>query len=214
MRKKPSLPKTPIPEIPEAERHKLGYARVSTNDQDPQLQIDALLAVGVARSDIYQDKISGAADKRVGFDTMLKETAAGDVIYVWKLDRLGRSARQVLDTFHLMTERGVAIRCITQPQLDTSTTMGRLVVTIMAAVAEMERDLIRERTKAGLEASRAAGRIGGRRLRVSDEAIKAARHLGTKAGSEKVGLKTVQFARRVDRLRLKEKKEQANDKQV
>lgn len=204
-------PPNPIFDLPEAERHKLGYARVSTADQDPQLQIDALLAVGVDERDIFQDKISGAAAKRPGFDAMLKEATEGDVIYVWKLDRLGRSVRQVLDTFHEMTRRRVAIRCITQPQLDTTTTMGRLIITIMAAVAEMERDLIRERTVAGLAAGRAAGRVGGRRFRVPDEAIIAARHLGTKAGAEKVGLKPVQFARRVDRLRLKEKKEQKND---
>ena len=180
MKKRATLPK---PEIPEAERHKIGYARVSTTDQDPQLQIDALLAVGVDRRDIFQDTISGAADKRPGFEAMLRDATANDVIYVWKLDRLGRSVRQVLDTFHAMTQRGVSIRCITQPQLDTTTTMGRLIITIMAAVAEMERDLIRERTIAGLAAGRAVGRMGGRKFRVPDEAIAAARHLGTKAGA-------------------------------
>ena len=210
------MTKKPAPikiDIPEAERHKLGYARVSTTDQDPQLQIDALLAVGVDRRDIFQDTISGAADKRPGFAALLRAAHAGDVIYVWKLDRLGRSVRQVLDTFHEMTQRGVSIRCITQPQLDTTTTMGRLIITIMAAVAEMERDLIIERTQAGLAAGRARGRVGGRRFRVPDEAIAAARHLGTKAGAAQVGLKTVQFSRRVDRLRIKEKQDQqANEK--
>lgn len=193
-----------------AEPHKWGYVRVSTADQDPQLQEDAILAVGVGPSDIFRDTMSGAAKNRPGFASLLRAASEGDIIYVWKLDRFGRSVRQVLNTFHDLSERGVAIRCITQPMLDTSTAMGRLVITIMAAVAEMERDLIRERTYAGLAAGRARGRIGGREEKVTDAEIEAHRHLGATAGAKALNISRVQFSRRRDRIRLKQKMEQAN----
>lgn len=203
-RKQETNPSSPADELP-AEPHKIGYARVSTADQDPQYQIDALLAAGVARGDIYAENASGAAGAdRPAFKVMMKELVRGDILIVWKLDRLGRSVREVLGTFHDLEQKGVAIRVLTQRDLDTTTVMGRLLITIMAAVAEMERDLSRERSMAGLAAAKARGRLGGRRFRVSDEQINKVRHLGTKAGAEQVGLTPTQFAKRVDRMRQKE----------
>lgn len=124
---------------------------------------------------------------------------------VWKLDRLGRSVRQVLDTFEFLSRRGVEVRVITQPGLDTSTAMGRLIITIMAAVAEMEKNLINERTAAGLKAARAAGRIGGRKETYTDEQIAKVMHLGPVKGAKSLGMSKTQFIRRVDRLKEKEK---------
>lgn len=212
MRKRTLSVETPDPPAPAREPHKVGYARVSTIDQDPRLQIDALLAAGVDRRDIFEDTLSGVAARRPGFEAMLQDAGPGDIIYVWKLDRLGRSVRQVLDTFHDLSQRGIRIVVLTQPGMDTTTVMGRLIITIMAAVAEMERDLILERTKAGLAASRARGRIGGRRETATDAQIEAVRHLGAVAGAEAVGLGVKQFKRRLDRIRIKEAKEaRAND---
>ena len=156
-----------------AEPHLLGYARVSTADQNPQLQIDALLAAGVAKEDIYHEKASTGSRRRQ-FDAMLQDAREGDVIVIWKLDRLGRTVRQVLDTFAKLAGRGVAVRVLTQPGMDTSTPMGRLIITTMAAVAEMERDLIRERTMAGLAAARRQGRGPGAKPRVTDEQVRSA----------------------------------------
>lgn len=186
---------------------KVGYARVSTIDQDPQLQIDAIMKEGVARCDIFQDNISGATQDRPGFAAMMKDLQDGDIIYVWKLDRLGRSVRQVLNTFHDLAQRNIAIVVITQPGMDTSTPTGRMIITVMAAVAEMELDLIKERTMAGLAASRARGRIGGRRQIASDDQIKAVRHLGAEAGAAAVGLVPRYFRQRLNQIRIKEMKE-------
>jgi DNA invertase Pin-like site-specific DNA recombinase len=188
-------------------RHLVGYARVSTLDQDPQLQIDALLAAGVDRRDIFEDSMSGKGMDRPGYAAMMKDLEPGDIIHVWKLDRLGRSVRQVLNTFHDLAQRNISIVVLTQPGMDTSTPVGRLIITIMAAVAEMERDLIQERTLAGLAASRARGRIGGRKMLATDEQIEAVRHMGAEAGAAAVGLKVRYFKRRLDKIRQREMKE-------
>jgi DNA invertase Pin-like site-specific DNA recombinase len=185
--------------------HMIGYARVSMSDQSPQLQIDALLAAGVDRRDIYEEQASGSGVKRPEFDAMLKDARAGDIVVIWKLDRLGRSVRQVLSTFDYLARKGVAVRVITQPGMDTSTAMGRLIVTIMAAVAEMEKDLINERTAAGLKAARAVGRIGGRKEQYTDAQISEVMHLGSAKGAAALGMSKTQFIRRVDKLRKKEK---------
>lgn len=163
-----------LPPDPEGEPHLIGYARVSMADQDPRMQIDALIRAGVDPKDIYHEKASTTVRRRQ-FEAMLKDARRGDIIVVWKLDRLGRTARQVLETFHSLAERGVAVRVITQPGMDTSTPMGRLIITIMAAVAEMERDLIRERTLAGLAAARERGRVGGATPKMTLDQLKAAR---------------------------------------
>ena len=164
-------------DVEEQTPHLIGYARVSMADQDPQMQIAALIRAGVAPEDIYHEKVSGAAKRRRQFEAMLKDARKGDIIVVWKLDRLGRSALQVLNTMQSLADRGIAVRIITQPGLDTSTPAGKLLVMVLAAVAEMERDLIRERTLAGLAAARERGRIGGATPKLSTEQIRTARRM-------------------------------------
>ena len=137
----------------------LGYARVSTHDQDPQLQLDALEKAGCQRT--WIDRASGAKAARPELEALLSYAREGDVITVWKLDRLGRSLAHLLATAERLEKEGVQLRSITEA-IDTTTPSGRLVFHTLGAVAAFERDLIRERTRAGLAAARAAGRIGGR----------------------------------------------------
>ena len=137
----------------------MGYARVSTLEQDESLQRDALTAAGCQR--IFIDKASGRLESRPALDAMLEQLRAGDTVAIWRLDRLGRSLRHLIDVFRDLEVRGVAVRSLTE-NLDTSTPGGRLVFHVFGALAEFERDLIRERTFAGLAAARARGRRGGR----------------------------------------------------
>jgi DNA invertase Pin-like site-specific DNA recombinase len=185
----------------DSQPYMIGYARVSMADQNPQLQIDALMEHGVHR--IYQEAASGAIGiNRPALDAALMDLRQGDMLVVWKLDRLGRNTRQVLETFEDLDRRGVRVRVLTQPGMDTSTATGRLIVTIMAAVAELERDFIVERTAAGLKAARARGRIGGRRSIVTDDQVLAASEAyGTAGGARHVGLSKVQFLRRLNKIR-------------
>lgn len=143
-----------------------GYARVSTFDQNLELQLEALRSSGCDR--IFEDKISGAKSKRPGLDKLLKVLRPGDTVIVWKLDRLGRSMRHLVVLVEELRERGINFRSLTD-SIDTSTPMGRFFFHVMGALAEMERELIVERTKAGLEAARAQGRIGGRRPKLTPE---------------------------------------------
>lgn len=147
----------------------LGYMRVSTADQSLDLQRDALVAVGVADRDIYLDKASGKQDDRPGLEACLKALRPGDTLLVWKLDRLGRSLRHLVATVQELAERQVAFKVLTGhgANIDTSTASGKLVFGIFAALAEFERELISERTKAGLAAARARGRKGGRKPKLS-----------------------------------------------
>lgn len=140
----------------------IGYARVSTDDQKLDLQTDALKAAGVEPARIYSDHASGGpGTPRPGFAAARRATRKGDTLVVWKLDRLGRSLLEVLMVCEELKAKGVELRIITE-QIDTNTVMGRFMLHLLAALAEMERGLIIERTKAGLEAARARGRIGGR----------------------------------------------------
>lgn len=185
--------------------HLFGYARVSRLDQSPQPQVDALLAAGVAIEDIFHEKASSGG-KRPKFEAMLKDARKGDIVVVWKLDRLGRTAKQVFDTFATLADRGVAVRVLTQPDLDTSTPMGQTVVTLMAAVAEMERDLIRERTQAGLEAAQRQGRVGGSKPRVTDDQVRSASRRiahgeGSKAVADSLGISRQALYKRMKDLR-------------
>lgn len=175
---------------PEKPAYLIGYARVSMADQNPQLQIDALIAAGVPADRIYFDRKSGSGVKREQFDLMLKDARQNDVIVIWKLDRLGRTVKQVLGTFEELANKGAGVRVITQPGMDTTTVMGRLIVTIMAAVAEMERDLIRERTIAGLRSARERGRMGGRKSGLTDEQVLKLAPLGTAEAWKRSGLKS------------------------
>ncbi len=144
----------------------IGYMRVSKADgsQVLDLQCDALLAAGVTSSRLYQDQASGKKDDRPGLDACLKSLREGDTLIVWKLDRLGRNLRHLVNTIHDLMERKVGFRVLSGQgaNIDTTTPGGRLVFGIFAALAEFERELIRERTIAGLSSARARGRHGGR----------------------------------------------------
>lgn len=185
------------PPDPNRKPYLIGYARVSMADQNPQLQIDALLAAGVPQDRIYFDRASGSHTNRPQFTRMMKDARDGDIIIIWKLDRLGRDVQQVLATFQELDDKGAGIRVITQPGMDTTTVMGRLIVTIMAAVAEMERDLIRERTRAGLAVARAAGRVGGRKSKLTDEQVLAWAHLSPSSAMKRANLTRTGWFRRL-----------------
>jgi DNA invertase Pin-like site-specific DNA recombinase len=137
----------------------IGYTRVSTTDQSPQLQLDALKAAGCGR--IFTDTVSGAKSERPGLTEALSYVRAGDTLVVWKLDRLGRSLQHLIATITHLHNRGVGFRSLTE-NIDTTTSGGKLIFHIFGALAEFERDIIRERTTAGLAAARARGRNGGR----------------------------------------------------
>ena len=138
---------------------RFGYIRVSTTDQNPQLQHDALNQAGCDQ--LFVDHASGKTEDRPGLDALLSQLRAGDTVIVWRLDRLGRSLRHLIDIAADLDRRGVALVSLRE-NLDTSTPGGRLIFHVFGALAEFERDLIRERTTAGLAAARARGRTGGR----------------------------------------------------
>ncbi|MFC7478009.1 recombinase family protein [Dankookia sp. GCM10030260] len=152
----------------------VGYARVSTADQDPTLQLDALWAAGCAR--VFEDHASGARADRPGLLAALDYAREGDVLVTWKLDRLGRSLPHLIETVAALKGRGVGFRSLTEA-IDTTTPGGRLVFHLFAALGQFERDLIRERTRAGLAAAAARGRIGGRRPVVTEEKLRRAKEL-------------------------------------
>jgi DNA invertase Pin-like site-specific DNA recombinase len=153
----------------------IGYARVSTADQDLALQLDALSAVGTAR--IFEDHgVSGAKTERPGLNAALSFLRDGDTLVVWKLDRLGRSMTHLLQAVTDLEGRGVGFRSLTE-SVDTTTPTGRLVFHIFGALGQFERDLIRERTNAGLTAAAAIGRKGGRPVAATPERIARARQL-------------------------------------
>ena len=137
----------------------IGYARVSTTEQNLDLQTDALKRAGCEK--IFTDRVTGARSERPGLDLTLPHLRKGDTLVVWKLDRLGRSIRHLIDTVGQLQEWKVGFRSL-QDSIDTTTSGGKLVFHVFAALAEFERDLIRERTRAGLEAARARGKKGGR----------------------------------------------------
>ena len=136
-----------------------GYARVSTTGQDEALQLDALEKAGCDR--VFADHASGAASSRPALEELLGMARRGDTLVIWRLDRLGRSLRHLLEVVGDLEQRGIALRSLTE-SIDTSSPAGRLVFHTFGALAEFERDLIRERTRAGLMAARARGRVGGR----------------------------------------------------
>jgi DNA invertase Pin-like site-specific DNA recombinase len=142
----------------------IGYMRVSKADgsQTLDLQRDALVAVGIEPSAIYEDRASGKKDDRPGLAACLKALRNGDVLVIWKLDRLGRSLKHLVEVVHELDARGVGLKVLTGAPIDTTTASGKLVFGIFASLAEFERELISERTKAGLASARARGRKGGR----------------------------------------------------
>lgn len=154
-----------------------GYARVSTTDQDPHLQIDALRLAGVPEEHIYVDHASGMKASRPQFDVLMKVLRKDDTLVVWKLDRIGRSHSHLIAVVTELGERGVGFRCLTGVPIDTTTPEGLLMFRIFAALAEFERDLIRERVNAGLAAARARGRTGGRKPRLTEDQAELAQQL-------------------------------------
>ena len=147
---------------------------MSTTDQDASLQIDALSAAGCYR--VFVDTVSGASAQRPELAKVLDQLRPGDTLVVWRLDRLGRSIRHLIDQLQALEERGVGFRSL-QETIDTTSSGGRLVFHVFAALAEFERDLIRERTTAGLAAARVRGRKGGRPPALSADQVQAARRM-------------------------------------
>lgn len=152
----------------------LGYARVSTSDQTVRSQVDALEKAGCVL--VWTDTASGARAERPALDELLTEAQGGDTIVVTRLDRLGRSLPHLLDLVEHLASRAVGLRSLSE-QIDTTNATGRLILHVFAALAEFERDLIRERTHAGLAAARARGRKGGRPPALSPDQVKAARRM-------------------------------------
>lgn len=149
----------------------IGYARVSTPDQNLDLQTDALKIANCEQ--IFTDIASGAKAERVGLEQAIKTCRKGDTLVVWKLDRLGRSLPHLVETVSLLISKGIGFKSL-QENIDTTTSGGKLIFHIFASLAEFERDIISERTKAGLSAARARGRLGGRPKSVDEKKQKAA----------------------------------------
>ena len=175
----------------------VGYARVSTNGQELQLQLDALKGAGVAKGHIFTDKVSGSKAARPGLDKCLQELRPGDTLLVWRLDRLGRSVRHLIDLVEQLRQRKVGFKSICDGAIDTTTASGELIFHIFTALAQFERRLIQERTNAGLSSARARGRLGGRpSMSPDDSRIKTAKALHADKNMP-VGdiLKTLQISR-------------------
>src|SRR5713226_3864979 len=152
----------------------IGYARVSTQDQTLNLQLDALKNIGCSK--IFSDTISGATTERPGLTEALAYVREGDTLVVWKLDRLGRSLKHLIDTITHLNNRKIGFKSLTE-NIDTTTSGGKLIFHIFGALAEFERDIIRERTLAGLQAARARGRKGGRPKALTSKTVQIAQQL-------------------------------------
>lgn len=152
----------------------IGYARVSTQDQNLDLQITALTKAGCKK--VFEDKISGTRAERSGLATALAMLREGDTLVVWKLDRLGRSVKNLVDLVDNLHRQGVQFKSLTD-SIDTGTASGRFFFHVMASLAQMERELMVERTCAGLEAARLLGRKGGRKRRMTDSKVESAKKL-------------------------------------
>src|SRR5436305_12398952 len=150
----------------------IGYARVSTQDQTLHLQKDALEKIGC--SEIFTDTASGAQTERKGLDAALAYVREGDTLVVWRLDRLGRTLKHLIETVTDLSQRHIGFKSITE-NIDTTTSGGKLIFHIFGALAEFERDIIRERTKAGLLAARARGREGGRPKALTSKKVQMAK---------------------------------------
>jgi DNA invertase Pin-like site-specific DNA recombinase len=153
---------------------RIGYVRVSTAEQNPDLQEQALQNAGCEK--IFHDVASGAKDDRKGLAEAMDYLRSGDTLVVWKLDRLGRSLRHLIETVNRLSERNIGFLSL-QENMDTATMGGKLVFHIFGALAEFERDMIRERTRAGLKAARARGRLGGRPAKMDASKLAKARSL-------------------------------------
>ena len=182
----------------------IGYARASTLDQKPELQLDALKAVGCAK--VFVEKASGSKEDRPQLAAALDYLRAGDTLVVWKLDRLARSMKQLIEIIDRLKARGIGFRSLTEA-IDTTTAAGELFFHIFGALAQFERSIIRERTNAGLKAALARGRKGGRKQTVKPEHIRAALALLTdpeisvRAAAARLGLSVSTLYRHAPGLR-------------
>lgn len=156
----------------------IGYARISKADDSQvlDLQIDALVEAGVNKEQIYTDKISGVKDNRPGLESCLKALRKGDTLIVWKLDRLGRSLKHLITTIDELNQKSIGFKVLTGEgiNINTTTAAGKMIFSIFGAFAEFERELIRERTIAGLKAARARGRKGGRKFQLTKAQVRLA----------------------------------------
>ena len=152
----------------------IGYARVSTQDQNLTLQREALINAGCEK--VFEDKVSGTRADRPGLSKTLEMLREGDSLVVWKLDRLGRSVKQLVDMVSELNKQGIQFKSLTD-SIDTGTTSGRFFFHVMASLAEMERELTIERTRAGLEVAKKLGRKGGRKPKMTDSKIESAKKL-------------------------------------
>lgn len=155
---------------------KIGYARVSSKEQNLRMQLDELYQKGCER--VFTEVASGAKNDRPVLKEMLDSLQKGDVLVIWKLDRLGRSLRHLVETVGMLIEKGIGFQSLNDP-IDTTTAQGRLVFGIFASLAEFERELIRERTMAGMKAARARGKMGGKPKGLSPEAEKTSYMVAT-----------------------------------
>ncbi len=155
--------------------HNLGYARISTADQDPQLQLDALALENCLK--VYTDTATGTKADRPQWNLCLSDLRPGDTLIIWKIDRLGRNLRDLIDIVTTLAERGVGVRSLTNGVVDTTSAHGKLVFGMFALMAEYEAALIKERTQAGLAAARARGRKGGRKPKMTSELIGKAQRM-------------------------------------
>jgi len=160
----------------------IGYARVSTREQNLDMQLEALQGAGAET--IYQDKLTGKNTNRPEFQKMLKGLRRGDLVIVWKLDRLGRSLLDLLRLLEDWEKEGIKFRCLTQP-IETETPMGRLILSILGAVAEMERSLIAERAEAGRKRAKELGVKFGPKMKLSSHQIEHLRELKDRGDSPK-----------------------------
>lgn len=166
-----------------------GYARVSTTEQDLNLQLDALKQAGCDEANIFTDKVSGAKADRPGLDAVLNKLQDGDTLLVWRLDRLGRSMPHLVTLVQELRERGVGFRSICDGVIDTTSASGELIFNIFSSLAQFERRLTQERTRAGLNAARARGKKGGRKpITADDPRVKMAKTLYE---NKKVEVKTI-----------------------
>jgi DNA invertase Pin-like site-specific DNA recombinase len=172
--KKKTISKKPLKSATKDRSMLIGYARVSTQDQNLEMQLDALTKAGCRK--IFEDKITGSRAERPGLSKAQESLREGDTLVVWKLDRLGRSVKNLVDLVRELQKQGVHFRSLTDA-IDTGTASGRFFFHVMASLAEMERELTIERTRAGLEVARRLGRVGGRKRQMTESKIKLAKKL-------------------------------------
>lgn len=174
--------------------YRYGYVRVSTLEQDPASQLDAMAAAGVDRSRVFTEHASGALDSRPELAKVLGLLRPGDTLVVWRLDRLGRSTPHLIQTVTDLGECGIGFRSLTEA-IDTTTSAGRLLFGILASLAAFERDVTRERTMAGLAAARARGNVGGRPPTMTPEKLAIARQMLDAGTPKSVVAKTIGVSR-------------------